>query len=144
MTAPFPHHYDVGLRWNGARQGTLSAPPRPGLVAGPPPQFDGQEDWWSPEHLLLASVNLCLMTTFLALADRAKVRILAYDCRASGTLDKMPQGLVFTEITLKPVLRAGPGDQERAEALLQTAKKYCIVSNSLKTPVSLAPASAAA
>jgi organic hydroperoxide reductase OsmC/OhrA len=137
MTAPFPHHYETSLRWREERQGLVSASPRPAILGGPPPQFDGQESWWSPEHLLLASASLCLMTTYLALAAKAELKTLAYDCVAEGTLDRTPEGFRFTAILLKVSLKVPPADAERAARLIESGKKHCIVSNSLAVPVKL-------
>lgn len=132
---PLPHAYDVELEWKLDRSGALSSGPRPHILGGPPPQFDGQDRWWSPEHLLLASAGLCLMTTFFAVAEKSRLRVDGYRCRAEGTLDKTEEGIVFTAITLNVSLAAADQDWERAERLLETAKKHCIVSKSLKTPV---------
>jgi organic hydroperoxide reductase OsmC/OhrA len=106
MIAPFPHRYDVELRWKEGACGTASAPPRPDIVGGPPSQFGGRDSWWSPEHLLLSSLSLCLMTTFLALADKAQIKVHGYVCQAQGILEKTKEGIVFTGfslyISLKP------------------------------------------
>ena len=132
MTITFPQQYQIGLQWKSGREGTLSSPPRPELLGGAPPEFGGSDKVWSPEHLLLSSASLCLMLTFIALAEKAKLKIHSYRCRAEGTLDKTEQGIAFTRIFLRVELRAH--EQQRAEAMLQTAKKYCVISNSLKAP----------
>ncbi|MEE9217730.1 MAG: OsmC family protein [Acidobacteriota bacterium] len=137
MPAPFPHHYEVDLAWESERRGTLMAPPRPPLAGAPPPEFDGQSDRWSPEHLLLASANLCLMTTFFTLAAKRGLQARAYRSRARGTLEKTGEGIVFTGLTLQVTVQVAPADVERAQQLLQSAKKYCIVTNSLKVPATL-------
>ena len=133
MNAPFPHRYEVNLTSEGGPLGKLSAGQRPSLSGGPPPEFGGDDQRWSPEHLLLASANLCLMTTFAAIAAKSKLDYSAYDSRAEGILDKTPEGLRFTRITLTVTVRSG--DAERAARLLDMAKKHCIISNSLRVPV---------
>ncbi len=70
MPAPFPHHYEANLEWTEDARGVLSAPSLPDVAGGTPPQFDGREGFWSPEQLLLSAANLCLMTTFQALAKK--------------------------------------------------------------------------
>jgi hypothetical protein len=54
MASPFPHHYDVKLVV-GNGSAILTGRSRPAIVGGPPPEFDGRAEWWSPEHLLLSS-----------------------------------------------------------------------------------------
>jgi organic hydroperoxide reductase OsmC/OhrA len=138
-TNAFPHRYDVGLKWESGHSGVISAPPRPDIAGGPPPQFGGEDGRWSPEHLLLSSLGLCYMTTFLALNDKAKIEIKTMDLRVEGTLEKLATGLAFSSLNLRVRLSVPPADKDRAEKLLLTAKKYCIVSNALKTPVELSP-----
>ena len=136
MNAPFPHHYEVTLTGGANSRATMSAGPRPVLSGGPPPEFGGDDKSWSPEHLLLASAGLCLMTTFAAIAAKSKLEYSGYDSHAQGTLDKTPEGLRFTRIALKVVIRSA--DAEKATRLLDMAKKHCIVSNSLRLPIELA------
>ena len=135
MTQPFPHVYEAVLAWEGGSRAALSSGSRPVLTGGPPPEFDGEPGWWSPEHLLLSAANLCLMTTFFALARRAGLEPAAYRSRAEGTLDKTPEGLVFTRILLRVSIRSARA--EEARRILDAAKKHCIVSNSLRRPVEL-------
>jgi organic hydroperoxide reductase OsmC/OhrA len=136
MPSAFPHHYDVEIV-SGKGAAVLRGGQRPPIVGGPPPQFDGREDWWSPEHLLLSSVALCLMTTFQAVAARAGLTVDGYRTRAEGLLDRTPAGLAFTSIRLAVDLKVAEPDQVRAEQLLQTAKRHCIVANALKVGVEM-------
>jgi organic hydroperoxide reductase OsmC/OhrA len=134
MATPFPHHYEVRVE-GGTGGAIMSAPPRPEFRGGPPEQFDGRNDWWSPEHLLLSAAALCLKTTFEAFARRRGLEVLAYGSRVEGALDKTPKGLAFTSIVIDVELAVGAGDATRAEEILRSAKDHCIVSNALKTPV---------
>jgi organic hydroperoxide reductase OsmC/OhrA len=131
--APFPHHYEIAL--SGAGPGvTLGAGLRPTIEGGAPDTFGGRDDWWSPEHLLLASLGLCLKTTFDAFAAKDKLDVRAYASRARGVLDKTPAGLVFTSLVVEVDLEVA-ADTARAERVLEAAKHWCIVSNALKAPV---------
>ena len=136
MASPFPHHYDVQVSSGGAGA-ILAGGRRPDIVGGPPPEVDGRAEWWSPEHLLLSAAGLCLMTTVQAFAARAGLTVEGYQSRVDGVLDKTPTGLAFTSIAITVDLQVAEGDQTRAEQLLQSAKRHCIVANSLKTAVEL-------
>ena len=135
---PFPHRYEADLVWDGDARGTVTAGERPALPGGAPPEFDGRPDVWSPEHLLLSSANLCLMTTFFALAKKAGLPVAAYRSRAEGVLEKTKQGILFTKFVMRPELRVAAADVDRARKTLESAGRYCIVSNALKVPVELA------
>jgi len=136
MPMPFPHHYEVTLRSEG-EGGLLTAQARPPILGGAPASFDGSDAWWSPEHLLLSSLSLCLLTTLRALAAKARLALSAYVSHAEGVLDRTPEGLAFTSITLHVDLTVAGGEELFARQLLEKAKKHCIISNSLKPPVSL-------
>jgi organic hydroperoxide reductase OsmC/OhrA len=137
MSAPFPHHYSVTLEGLEDGSGVLASRPRPDIAGGAPREFGGLDRWWSPEHLLLGSLSLCLMTTFRAFAAREKLAVLGFECRTEGVLDRTPAGLAFTSLGLRVDLRVPPADLGRAERLLHSAKKHCIVANSLNAAVGL-------
>ena len=108
------------------------------IEGGAPAEFDGKDAWWSPEHLLLSSLNLCLMTTFQALTDKARLSIQPYDSHAEALLDRTPSGLGFTGLVLHVKVKVASADQvERARQLLIKAKSHCIVANALMPPVHL-------
>lgn len=135
MNAPFPHSYEVTLTGEGGSRGALKAGPRPPLAGGAPPEFGGDDARWSPEHLLLASASLCLMSTFAAIAEKSKLDYAGYESVAEGTLDKTPEGVRFTRVLIRAVVKTA--DAGKAVRLMELAKKHCIVSNSLRLPVEL-------
>ncbi|MEX2411630.1 MAG: hypothetical protein WD607_09740 [Candidatus Paceibacterota bacterium] len=71
------HQYEVNLQWNSERKGTLSSPVLPSQieVATPPGFPKGMPGIWSPEHLFVAAVNSCVMTTFLPLRKTQKLNL---------------------------------------------------------------------
>lgn len=130
--APFPHIYTVTLE---DRQ--LLASPRAPIAAGPPPQFGGTEDRWSPEELLVAAALECLWTTFESFARRDHLTVERFAGKGTAVLDRAPGVPVFTSLTLRVDLQVGAGDEERARKLLETAESKCIISNVLKVRVTL-------
>jgi len=131
--APFPHTYSVTLA-----NGELAAAPRAPIAAGTPPQFGGSDAVWSPEELLVGAALLCLQTTFESMARREKLPIHGWQGAASGILDRTPEGPAFSVIKLDVELVTAPGDESRAEQLLRTAEKRCIIGRALKAPIELA------
>jgi organic hydroperoxide reductase OsmC/OhrA len=127
----------VELQWRDETPATLTAEPRPAIVGGAPAEYGGRNDWWSPEHLLLSSLSLCFMTTYQAIARKAQVPISRFESRAAAILDKTKDGLQFTSMELNVEIRAPAEFVDQAMKLLETAKKYCIVSNGLKAPVTV-------
>lgn len=134
------HQYNVSLRWLDGRQGEMASPElHDRIQVATPPEFEkGIAGIWSPEHLFTASVLSCFMTTFLAIADYSKFAFNSFSCNAVGVLDKVDGKFQMTEITLFPsVSIANEGERDKAERLLQKAEAACLISNSIKTKVTL-------
>jgi organic hydroperoxide reductase OsmC/OhrA len=111
----------------------------PNIEVATPPEFPGGHPGiWSPEHLFVGAAEICLMTTFLSLAEKAKLRFANYTSEAEGFLEKTEGELRFTRIVLYPkVVVEREEDVEKAHKLLEKAEKYCL--NSMRTEVSIQP-----
>ena len=141
MNEQFPYFYDTTVEWTNARQGALSAPELPTLEAAAPPEVKGHSGKWTPEHLYVAAVNTCFMTTFLAIAEMSKLEFASFACDARGKLEKPEsQGFKITEIVLHPRLVIKHAhDLERAGRILEKTEHNCLISNSINTVVTLEP-----
>ncbi len=135
------YFYTTEVEWTGERHGDLRAPVLPNLQVDAPPEFKGHDGVWTPEHLFVASVNTCFMTTFLAIAENSKLEVVSFKADAKGKLEKLDgQGFMMTEITLHPKLVISHArDAERANRILEKAEKHCLISNSIKTETKLEP-----
>lgn len=60
------HYYDISVAWQHDRKGVMSSTVlNDSLEVATPPEFaKGMAGIWSPEHLLVAAVNSCMITTF--------------------------------------------------------------------------------
>lgn len=136
------HYYDVAVRWDRDRLGTLRSTvlDQPLEVATPPEFAKGMPGIWSPEHLLVAAVNSCLMTTFLAVADNSKLDFDSFTSNAVGKLEIVEGKYMISEITLSPVVEIGnEADQARTERILAKAEAACLISNSIKSKIIFEP-----
>ena len=134
MPAPFPHHYRAQISRTFASRARVEAPPRPSLHGGPSSQFDGDAGAWSPEHLILSSLGICMLTTFEAFAARDGIELARWDATINGTVERTPEGLMFTSIVLSIDMEIS-GNVDRVSQTLEDAKQYCLVLNSLRVPV---------
>jgi uncharacterized OsmC-like protein len=133
-----PHHYDVHLTGRPAGYAQVSSAGLPELRAAPPADYDGPGDAWSPEHLLLASVQTCLLFTLRTVARLSKVEFTNLEVDATGTVDRQDGVTRFTEIVLRPRLTVPAGtNRERALRVLEKSEKACLVSASLSVPIHL-------
>src|SRR5690349_13974368 len=106
------YHYEVNLNWQSERKGVINAPGlHAAIEVATPPEFPkGMPGLWSPEHLLVAAVNSCFMTTFLAIAENSKLEFHLFSCSATGKLEKVDGKFMITEIKLSPVLTIDKSD----------------------------------
>ncbi len=139
--AAIEHHYECKVTWSGEKRGRLEAAGLPAVEVATPPEFKGHPGIWSPEHLFVASSLTCLMTTFVALAEKARLRVAGFRATANGRLTQGGDGkLAITEIQLEPeVIVFEPADEEKAHDLIEKAEKYCLISNSMKSEITLRP-----
>ena len=130
--------YTNTLTWREGKKEVLASEGKPDLEVATPADFGGPEGVWTPEDLLVASVNSCIMTTFLYHRAREGVALVSYSSAAEGELVYDEQGLRFAEIRVRPqVVGASSVDCEKAERALEHAEQTCLISIALECPVTV-------
>ena len=142
-----PHYYNVNVNWNKDRKGIMCSPELNNsaeqtnncIEVATPPQFaKGIPNIWSPEHLFTAAVNSCFMTTFLSIAENSKLDFISFSCEGKGKLEQVEGKFLMTEVLLEPTLViVNEADKEKAERILQKSEAACLISNSIKSKVTL-------
>ncbi|HXP81903.1 MAG TPA: OsmC family protein [Verrucomicrobiae bacterium] len=113
---------------------------QPLITFSAPPEFQGEAGRWTPEHLFLASVAGCFVSTFSGMAQFSKFEFLLLDLEVEGVLSKEEEGWRFTQVSLQPRLKiAQEKDLDRANRLLEKAEKTCLVVRSINSKVILEP-----
>jgi peroxiredoxin-like protein len=136
------HIYEVSVNWQADRKGVMSSPVlNTKIEVATPPQFPkGMEGIWSPEHLFVAAINSCLMTTFLSIAENSKLEFVSFDSKSVGKLEMVDGKYMMSEVTLMPVVTiSGEQQKERAERVLQKSEANCLISNSVKSTIIFKP-----
>jgi len=130
-TTTLPYFYETEVEWKEQRRDGLESPGLAPLQVASPPEFQGHEGVWTPEHYFVAAVNSCFMTTFLAIAEASKLDFVSFDCKAVGKLEKVEgAGFQITEVVIKPKLVVRHvKDLDRAQRVLEKAEKNCLISN---------------
>ena len=124
--------YKNTVQWTGNRAGTVQSDGKPALSTASPPEFRGEAGKWSPEDLFVASVNSCIMTTFLAFAFREKLDFDLYESSSEGILERTDNGYQFTKIFVRPTIRVATEEAvEMAEKILHDSHDKCLISNSI-------------
>lgn len=136
------HFYDVAVKWKADRKGILSSTELDNTieVATPPEFAGGMPGIWSPEHLLVAAVNSCLMTTFLAIAENSKLKYQGFESEAKGKLEMVDGKYMISEVTLNASVEIeNEEDKDRALRILQKSEANCLISNSVKSKIIFEP-----
>lgn len=136
------HFYTVNVEWLADKKGILTSPElaQNVEVATPPPFQGGVEQIWSPEHLFTSAVVSCFMTTFLAIAANSKLTYSDFKCNAKGKLEQIEGKYLMTEVLLEAHLTIDNiENKEKAERVLEKSERACLISNSIKSTVTLTP-----
>jgi uncharacterized OsmC-like protein len=118
----------------------------PEMAFSAPPDAHGHPDVLTPEDAFVGSVNTCIMMMFIWAAERFKLNLLSYECRAEGTkLIELDRTEIFTHLHLWPIIRVAAGGEgsgkveARVRRALRAAEKYSLVANSVKSEVLIEP-----
>lgn len=130
----------------GGHRGRLRLGNGPEMDFSAPPGAYGEAGLLTPEDAFLGALNTCLMLMFVWATERFRLNLVSYECRAEGTkiieLDRTER---FSRVVLKPriIVRAGreklPAVEQRTLRALQTAKKFSLVANSVRSEVIIEP-----
>lgn len=132
--------YFSQLTWLGERAAMLRADGRPELRVSSPPEFNGEDGTWTPEHLFVATVNTCVLLTFSAFAERKGLHVRSYKSNAEGKLQFEEGSYRFTEIIVRPVIELENGTSaELARQVLENAHRKCLITNSIRSDVRIDP-----
>lgn len=140
------HTYQARCSWSGStgegyqhyqREHTGAAPPaRDSLVLSADQAFLGRADHLNPEQLVVLAAASCQLLSFLAVAARARLDVMAYDDEAEGVMPADGYPVRLSRIVLRPRIMVAPGPTvERVRHLVEVAHRECYVANSLRTVI---------
>lgn len=133
------HDYPLHLENTGPKTGMLTSDEGlPKLDVASPPEFGGPAGTWSPEHLFVAAISSCLMTTFRTIAAMSNLDIVDYTDDPVGHLVREESLFRFESVTLRPkVVIADPDKVDKAWRLLEKAERACLISRSVSSEIRL-------
>jgi organic hydroperoxide reductase OsmC/OhrA len=139
------------LEWTGAAKGSTRDPAtfsRDLDVSIDPikfpmssaPSYRGDPSRANPEQLFVASLSACQALTYLFLAAKNGVPVVAYSDDAEGRLGLVDGKFRMSRVTLRPHITLEAGANEtRARELVDKAHRDCFIANSVSTSVEIAP-----
>ena len=138
--------YHTTVTWMGEHWGHIAMGNGPEMDFSAPPDAQGHAGVFTPEDAFVAAANTCIMMMFIWAAERYKLTLLSYECRAEGMKRiELDRTETFTHLRFWPVIKVGRGSEEaaaveaRVRKALQSAQKYSLVANSVKSEIIIEP-----
>jgi len=133
--------YDHYTRAHEATCGPGGDDRPPSLPLSSDPAFGGDPDALNPEQLLVLAASSCQMLSFLAVAARARINVIAYEDDAEGEMPQDDRPMRITRSVLRPqiTIRGEAPDDARLAQLVETAHRHCFIANSLTTAIAIEP-----
>ena len=134
--------YQTTVVWKGEHWGHIVMGNGAEMDFSAPPDAQGHPDVLTPEDAFVAAANTCIMMMFIWASERYKLKLLSYECRAEGTkLIELDRTEIFTHLRFWPVVQIEKGAEDtavleaRVQRALQSAQKYSLVANSVKSEI---------
>jgi organic hydroperoxide reductase OsmC/OhrA len=138
--------YHTTVCWKGEHWGHVVMGNGPEYDFSAPPDAHGHAGVFTPEDAFVAAANTCVMMMFLWAAERFKLKLLSYECRTEGIKRiELDRTEIFTRLNFQPRIRVAAGGEEaaaveaRVRRALQSAQKYSLVANSVKSEIVIEP-----
>jgi len=149
MTLNREHHYTINVKWTGnrgtgtsnyreyGREHIISFEGKPELQGSSDPSFRGDKTKYNPEELLVASLSMCHMLSYLHICVNHGVVVVDYVDIAQGIMAEEDNGSGrFREVTLNPRVTVKDSSMiDKANELHKKANELCFIANSVNFPV---------
>lgn len=148
--AGITHRYEASCFWEGStglgyerynRTHTArTVPPTADVMLSADPAFRGDPTILNPEQLVVLAVASCQLLSFLAVAARARLNVVAYEDHAEGLMPEDDAPVRLTRIELRPAITVEADvPEDRVRRLVELAHRECYIANSLRTRVTVTP-----
>jgi organic hydroperoxide reductase OsmC/OhrA len=138
--------YNTTVSWKGEHWGHIVLGNGPEMDFSAPPEAQGHPGVLTPEDAFVAAANTCIMMMFIWATERFKLDLVSYDCKTEGTkLIELDRTEIFTHLRFWPIIKIRAGQElpetvrERTLRALQSAQKYSLVANSVKSEIIIEP-----
>jgi len=138
--------YHTTVTWKGEHWGHIKMGNGPEMDFSAPPDAQGHAGVLTPEDAFVAAANTCIMMMFVWATERFRLDLQSYECVTEGQkLVELDRTEIFTDLIFRPkiVVRANDEDQDRVRQrvarALESARKYSLVANSVKSEITIEP-----
>jgi organic hydroperoxide reductase OsmC/OhrA len=137
---PRIYTFETTTRWTQNRRGVLSAGGKKSIEIACPPEFGGHRGYWTAEHLFVASIEVCIMTTFEWLMEKDKGKIVAYKSKSIGMAQMVDDNFLLNRVEITPtIVVSDQANLSKAKEAITEAGNQCLISKALNFEVSIHP-----
>ncbi len=129
---------ETSISWSGSKVGVVRSEDKPDFQVSALPELGGRFGVWTPPNLLVAACESDVMLTFISLAARNGIEVVAYSSRAVGELEGEPEALKVVRIDVFPDVEVA-SNGKLALRLLEQVKETCLVCNIVGDRVKIHP-----
>ncbi len=135
---PKEYTYHTQLDWLSEKKGRLHSIGKPSMTVACPPEFGGHPNIWTPEDLFVASIEVCIMTTFLWYIKNKKINLLSYKSQAEGTVSMVDNIFQFSSIIIHlDITVSSSVEKDVIKGILKKVEKQCLITQSIKSRISV-------
>jgi uncharacterized OsmC-like protein len=105
-----------------------------------PPALYGHPDMMTPEDAYLMAINTCVHMMVLWAAERFKLELVSLECTAEGEVEEyIDKTSWFKKVVLHPRITVRGSSEGVVKRMLEMAKKYSTIAESVKSEVAIEP-----
>jgi organic hydroperoxide reductase OsmC/OhrA len=134
--------YQVSTSWKYEKLGIIKSSVLDSIIeVATPPEFTGGiAGIWTPQHLLIGAISSCFMTTFLAIAEKMRLKFLHFSCDTVLLIENSEGKLSIPQITIHPIVTINNNKMSsKGLKVLDITAKTFIINTMLKTKINFIP-----
>jgi organic hydroperoxide reductase OsmC/OhrA len=134
--------FEATAKWSGeGYEGRVEYPNGISMEFCAIPPWGKRGNVVTPEHCFLASIAMCYEMFMVATLKRMRIEASMMEVKAVGEIaeGEMVPGKSFERIKIIPKLKVSKENREKAVKATEIAKDYCLITNSVKVPVTISP-----
>jgi organic hydroperoxide reductase OsmC/OhrA len=132
--------YKNKVEWRGGHRGYTWCQNGLEMEFSAPPDLYGLPNVLTPEDAFVASSNTCYFMMVVWAAERFKLDLVSFECRAEGEVEEfLDRTSWFKKIILYPKLEVRGKPREVVQRALDMALKYSTINQSLKSEIVIRP-----
>ena len=132
--------YKNKVEWRGEHRGYTWCQNGVEMEFSAPPDLYGLPNVLTPEDAFVASSNTCYFMMVVWAAERFKLDLVSFECRAEGEVEEfLDRTSWFKKIILYPKLEVRGKSPEVVQRALDMALKYSTINQSLKSEIVIRP-----